>query len=278
MLCPERWHLFSLIGIGQANRERIVAVLRGYFDDSGTHDRTGQLPGSEVTGAAGYVATVPQWAKFEMEWRRALRDFEVPPARFHAFDLQCKKDWFYDWDLDREKDFVERLSSIIDSNTMFGVAGFVLAKDLAQMPQAFRDEIKHPFFVGVNSMLHSFDKGPFVPELKKRRVNFFFEQMKPFFEDEVNIIFAHLRDIKLGHVLGQIKTGGEKENMLPLHAADLAAYHLRAEIARLEYKPYMTIRYAMDALREKYRLWVTYSGLKELRDMYFQLRIARARL
>ncbi|MGA7869675.1 MAG: hypothetical protein WCA22_02135 [Candidatus Binatus sp.] len=255
-----------------------MAVLRGYFDDSGTHDETGQLPGSEVTGAAGYVATVPQWAKFDMEWRRALKAFEVPPEKFHAFDLQYKRGFFCDWCEEREREFVEKLSSIIDCHTMFGVAGFVLAKDLAQMPQAFRDEIKHPFFIGVNSMLHSFEKGPFVPELRKRHVNFFFENMKPFFDEEVIKIFSHLRDLQMGHVLGQITMGGEKKNMLPLHAADLAAYHLRAEISRLQYKPDLTIRYAMDALQKKYRLWVTYSSLKELRDLYFQLKIERARL
>lgn len=253
-----------------------MAVLLGYFDDSGTHDETGQLPGSEVTGVAGYISTVPRLAKFDKEWCRTLKDFGVPPEKFHAFDLQFKKEWFHDWDADRETDFVEKLTSIINRHTMFGVAGFVLAKDLAQMPQAFRDEVKHPFFIGFNSVVHSFYKGPFVPELKNRRVNFFFEQMKAFFDDEVIKIFSHLREVKMGHVLGQITMGGEKKNMLPLHAADLAAYHLRAEISRIQYKPHLTMRHAMEALREKYRLWVMYSGLAELRDLYFKLKIERA--
>lgn len=101
--------------------------------------------------------------------------------------------------------------------------------------------------------------------------------MKPFFENGLNENFSLLRDLKMGHVLGQITTGGEKQNMLPLHAADLAAYHLRAEISRLEYKPHLEIRPAMDALQEKYRLWVTYSGRKELREHYMLSRIERAR-
>jgi hypothetical protein len=102
--------------------------------------------------------------------------------------------------------------------------------------------------------------------------------MTPFFENGVSEIFSRLRELKLGHVLGQITTGGERQNMLPLHAADLAAYHLRAELSRLQYKSHLQIRPAMDALKEKYRLWVTYSGLTELREMYMELRIERARL
>lgn len=253
-----------------------MAVLHGYFDDSGTHDHTGKQKGADVIGVAGYVATVPQWAKFDMAWRRALKEFGVPPQKFHAFDLQWKKDWYHDWSKDREQDFVQRLTSIIDHHTMFGMGGFVLAEDFAKMPQAFRDEVKHPFFLGLNSLLHQFETGPFVGELRKRHVNFFFERMKPFFEEEMSAMFSRLRDMKMAHVFGQITMGGDKKTMLPLHAADLAAYHVRAEISRLEYKPHLEIRHAMDALKEKYRLSITYMGRQQMRDLYFRLKIERA--
>jgi hypothetical protein len=65
--------------------------------------------------------------------------------------------------------------------------------------------------------------------------------------------------------------------MLPLHAADLAAYHVRSEISRLHYKPQLNTRPAMDALKKKYRLSITYSDQAALRDLYFGLVIERAR-
>jgi hypothetical protein len=278
MLCPERSHLLSLIEIGQDNRIRIVAVLRGYFDDSGTHDPTGQHSGADVSGAAGYVATVPQWAKFDMAWRPILKHFGVPPEKFHAFDLQWKRGWYKDWCLEKEKDFVEQLTAVTNKHLLFGVGGFALAKDLAQMPQEFRDEVKDPFVVGVNAVFRSFEKGPFVPLLKKRRVNLFFERMSPFLEEEVIKMFSHLRDTRMGHILGEITMGGDKSNLLPLHAADLAAYHLRAELSRLEYKPHLTMRHTMNVLLKQYRLGLTYYDLDGLRDAYFKLKIERARL
>jgi hypothetical protein len=255
-----------------------VAVLHGYFDDSGTHDKTGQRDGSEVTGAAGYVATVPQWARFDRAWRKVLEHFEVPLVEFHAYDLQKHKGWYEHWSDEKEQDFVDQLSAVIDKHLMFGVGGFVLAKDLTQLPQDFQNEIKHPFFVGIDALFQSFEKGPFVPQLKKRRVDFFFERMKPFLDQEVIKIFSRLRETRMDRIFGEITMGGDKETLLPLHAADLAAYHLRAELSRLEYKPHLTMRHAMSNLLKSHRLGLTYCGVKELRDWYFRLKIERALL
>ena len=278
---PERWQLLSLIGIGENNRNRIVAVLRAYIDDTGTHDKPGQQygqqPGSDVTGAVGYVATVPGWGKFDRDWRVALKDEGIGAKDFHAFDLQWKTEAFDGWSDTRRDAFVERLSKIINRHLMFGVGGLVLAQDFDKMPQGFKHEIKHPYFIGVHNLLNQFISGPFVPELQGRKVNFFFERMKPFFESEVALAFDRIRDVKASHVLGKITLGGDKATMLPLHAADLAAYHVRAEVSRLHYKPQLAIRPAMEALKKRYRLSLTYSDRDTLRDLYFQMVIERAR-
>jgi hypothetical protein len=199
-LTPERWHLQSLIGVGEDNRNRIVAVLRAYIDDTGTHDEPGtqygQLPGSDVTGAVGYVATVAGWAKFDMDWRIALADEGIGAADFHAFDLQWKKGAFDGWCDPRRDAFVERLSKIIDRRLLFGVGGLVLAKDFDQMSQSFKDEIKHPYFIGIHNLLNQFISGTFVPEIGRRKVNFFFERMKPFFESEMAVAFDRIENRK----------------------------------------------------------------------------------
>lgn len=247
-----------------------------FCDDSGNHDMTGQQSGSDVVGAVGYVATVPGWQKFDPEWRIALKEYGVSVEDFHAFDLQWKRNAFTGWSDTRRDEFVDRLAKIISKHAAFGVGGFVLTKDFVGMPQTFKDEIRHPYFIGIHNLLNEFIKGPFVPELRGSKVDFFFERMKEFFEDEVRRAFARVREVKGSHVLGLVTTGCDPAQMLPLQAADLAAYHVRAEISRLKYKPQLQIRPAMEALRKKYRLDVAYSDRAALQDLFFKLAIWRA--
>lgn len=212
-----------------------------------------------------------------MAWSAALKDEGVKLEDFHAFDLQWKQEAFSDWCDTRRDEFVERLTIIIQKHTMFGVGGLVLAKDFQKLPQKFKDEINHPYFIGIKNLLDEFIYGPFVPELRRRKVHFFFERMKVFFEEEVLRAFARSRDVKGFHVLGQITTGCDSSDMLGLQAADLAAYHVRAELSRLEYKPHLQIRPAMEALKRKYRLDIAYADQEKLRSLYFNLVIERAR-
>ena len=75
---------------------------------------------------------------------------------------------------------------------------------------------------------------------------------------------------------GGVIAGGSPENLLPLQAADFAAYLVRAEISRLKYKPHLQVRPAMEALKKRYRIDVAYSDREALRDLYFKLTIERA--
>jgi hypothetical protein len=86
--------------------------------------------------------------------------------------------------------------------------------------------------------------------------------MKPFLDQEVIKIFSRLRETRMDRIFGEITMGGNKETLLPLHAADLAAYHLRAELSRLEYKPHLTMRHAMSNLLKSHRLGLRTAALK----------------
>jgi hypothetical protein len=43
-----------------------------YADESGTHDPTGNAPGSKVANVAGMVAPYDEWAAFCNRWQAAL--------------------------------------------------------------------------------------------------------------------------------------------------------------------------------------------------------------
>ena len=57
-----------------------------YADESGTHDRTGNQPQSQVAVMAGYVARCESWIKFHRDWGALLKKYSVP--YFHFTELQ----------------------------------------------------------------------------------------------------------------------------------------------------------------------------------------------
>jgi hypothetical protein len=70
-------------------QEGLLVVLRAYFDDSGTHKD------SDVVVVGGLVASVEQWAAFEVAWAARLSDplpgYNKPPLKmFHLSHCNAK--------------------------------------------------------------------------------------------------------------------------------------------------------------------------------------------
>jgi hypothetical protein len=63
-----------------------MAMLIGYFDESGTHDQ------SAVTTIAGYVAKPEVWASVEAQWRQVLEPFAQKGLHtFHMVDCRPQR-------------------------------------------------------------------------------------------------------------------------------------------------------------------------------------------
>ena len=242
------------------------------MDDTGTHDPTGQQRGADVVGVVGYVSRFHRWGRLDIEWRAALRKYKV--GMFHAADLQWGRGDFVGWTREHKDAFALELSSIVHRHTMFGVGGLCLVEDFMSLPPTFRNEIGHPFFVGLYNLLNEFISGEIVPELRGRKVDFVFDQQDQLGR-QTQHIFKQIRAAKGTNVLGQIRFA-ESWALSFLQCADLAAYHIRAEISRLRYKQHLDVWPAMAALQQKHQLSVVYSDRKMLWDLYTKLRIERA--
>lgn len=55
-----------------SGNDRVLAMLGGYFDESGIH------AGARATVMAGFVGSADAWARVEIGWQKALDDLEAP--------------------------------------------------------------------------------------------------------------------------------------------------------------------------------------------------------
>ncbi len=268
---PDRRNLLSFIQPGPGNRERLIVVF-AYIDDTGTHDPTGQLPGSEVAGAVGYISRMNRWAKLDWAWRKALERHHV--TVFHAFDLRWRKGEYADWDELQERALIDDLTQLANRYTMFGVGGLLSVKDYMTLAQSFRDEVKDPYFIGLQNLFNEILKGPCAPEIRGQTVNFVFDRQNRLEPGTVEM-FEGFRARKAKDIFGTI-TFGDKEKLIPLQCADLLAYNVRAELARLVYKPHLEILPTMKTLLKPHRVDIAYSDFAALKNLFFQRVIQKA--
>jgi hypothetical protein len=64
-------------------------MLHAYLDESGIHD------GAAACVIAGYFGGRGQWRKFEADWCKMLKHFNVPMEEFHAKDIFPKAKGFF---------------------------------------------------------------------------------------------------------------------------------------------------------------------------------------
>ena len=101
-----------------AERDRMMLVLHGYFDESGTHDT------SKAVCIAGYISTAEQWALFNDEWHAALDQWGL--EFFHMTDFATRAKLYSEWGEDVCRARYWRLASIIKKHTLVSFAiGFM---------------------------------------------------------------------------------------------------------------------------------------------------------
>lgn len=58
-----------------------------YADESGTHDKSGCLPGSEGAVFAGFAAKEDTWIRFRKDWQAVLEKYSADYFHFSEWSV-----------------------------------------------------------------------------------------------------------------------------------------------------------------------------------------------
>jgi hypothetical protein len=239
------------------NRNGFICVLmRGYFDESGTHDA------SRVTTLAGYMGTANDWGLLLPEWREVLANDGDGMEVFHATDFEHYAR-IHKWDENKRANFLGKLAEVINRRTWHGFGGSVVTADYNKLPLSVRKRIHSRYHFCFHVMMHL---------LRVQLENIVAsEPLVLAFEYKDKVIGRILSDFD--DILGEDYRGqfgpimiGTKANMPPLQVADLLVYETNSGLDTVlhEGKP---IRTALEHLMQHRQMHYGYHDWDTLQHL-----------
>jgi len=200
-----------------------MGMFTSYLDDSGHEDS----PSTKGIVAAGFVASVDQWLRFESEWHKALKQFKLP-ACFHTTDFIAGQGEFSAWKNKKaEKQTILRhLVGIIRLRVRYSVSLIVMLDDYCRVNQTYMLQEHHgyPFSLCARSCAKVLNewKAKYAPRATLDLV----------FEDGVK----HKGDVVEVFSRDQLPIPSFKAkcSIAGLQAADLLAWHAHYMVNKIE--------------------------------------------
>jgi uncharacterized protein DUF3800 len=227
--------------------EEIFVKLIAYVDESGVHDKTGQLKGSEQVVVAGWIAWSKDWVKFNGEWHTTLTKYGAPYFHFSEWaaasaiarevrppNTEFAKNPYRGWNLKHLDDFLLELAGIAGSGNKIMIGGFVNTFE-------FHKAKANPLTQRQNIPV---DGDPY-----KHCLNQFFNRFAPellaqwrYWTEPVSFIFEHSEKKEWRNAILDVFQTYQKRDPrfkelefrqkkdplhLPLQAADMVAYRCR---------------------------------------------------
>ncbi len=260
-------------------REKLWMMMSFYGDESGTHDKLGMQPGSDVVAVSGYLGWDHDWKRFEIRWRNCLNKYGV--EEFHMARFRRKKELPYrKWSDAKREEFLHALIKIARRHSYIGIGGLVVLEDYNRIvPDNLKREHKHPYYFCFQMLIDLL-----LPELEEfdpplphgQKVAFIFDQNQQFADNAKTSfdVIKKLRDRR--DRMGSL-TFGSRTDYIPLQAADLIVYTVRDHLSRL--KKGETRRDWTAALAQKKNLKIRYCSQENLQkyvELYSEGRMKQA--
>lgn len=189
--------------------ESLVAMVWGYFDESGEHDKcTGHFTRLTIAGA---IAPCEVWQIFSARWKVILQKAGIT-TMFHMVDFENRRGPFVGWSEEKRRIVLNQLlDEIIEAAPE--IVGFVAE------PEPGRHALKDSYDSIIAKMTKEAAIGAFSSAIP---VTMVFAKHKDFSAKRIGEYFDLWNDT------GRLKFGGvaDPNSVLPLQAADIIAYEL----------------------------------------------------
>jgi hypothetical protein len=104
-----------------------MALLRAYFDESGTHN------GARVTGVSGFIGPVDEWDRLENEWESELERFTKDTGHeikdFHAYECENGEEFWVGIHRSIREAYYQRLARVLVKYTALMGVSFSIEND-----------------------------------------------------------------------------------------------------------------------------------------------------
>ena len=217
--------------------------ITAYFDESGTHDKTGALKGSSVVIVSGVVGWNNDWAESSSLWQAVLTNYNAPYFHFTEWaaasmtvrgKIKPSSDYgrnpYREWPLEKLDRFLYELAAIVGSGNKVLVGGYVNTSLFHQAAKTGEHGLAP---AGGDPYQHCLNES-FVtlPRDILSAWRYWTEPVSICFDrvDDSNwrkmIVSAHKMASEMDTRINDLKFE-DKKCSLPLQAADLAAYRFR---------------------------------------------------
>ena len=194
-----------------------MAMYRAYFDESTGND-------SPILVVAGFLADDRLWGRFEPEWKAVLNEWGL--TAFHASHFATRKKEFRGMSESDRQGLIGRLLDVIRRQVQFGFATVVHIKDYNSVFQGM-ERVEAGSAYALCCLSCAFQVGEWAKlNDQAEPVGFFFDDGNPRAGEALTALLAQKKD----PTLSEYKIGGiafdDDERLVPLQAADLAAYEI----------------------------------------------------
>lgn len=215
-------------GYGPSIRgSRLLAIIQAYIDDSGNSDGNG----NPVFVLAGYVAAADDWVAFSDEWEAECAAH--PPVRgFKMAHANGFRGSFDRWEAEDRDARVQRLAEIVQRHTVLRLQASIFWQDYNEILRGnLPGLLDNPYVWLFWRLLTAMTEWQ-VEKNVRSKVDFIFDDQGPF-GLEAATWFQYLRDntpFADNEFVGSV-TFKHDDDVLPLKAADMWAWHVRRYLA-----------------------------------------------
>lgn len=206
-------HVAKGLRFGNFHGRMPMALVKVYLDASGDNRQT-------VLTAAGFLSSSQKWDRFEREWSEILRGEHV--SAMHMTDFVSSGGDFKEWrgQVERRKNFVDKLSDCIRRHTKKGFATTVLISHYNEVDSRMcvRERFGEPYSFCMGACMNAIANWTKSQKKQAEDVLFFVERGD---EHQGQMIAAVERN------LGAKVVDLPKGEAVPFQAADMVAWKFR---------------------------------------------------